>query len=44
MSLVGFLPAIARVLRWEFGEVRNFRDSLRTYFPVKPDAPSMMRS
>ncbi|XP_056682549.1 uncharacterized protein [Spinacia oleracea] len=43
-SFVGFRPAIARVLRGEEDELRNFRDSLRTYLPVKPDAPSTMMS
>lgn len=51
-SFVGFRPAIARDLIWR-GEdddgfwlwrLRNLRDSLRTYLPVKPDAPSMMMS
>lgn len=44
VSLVGLRPAKARDLRGEAGVFRNFRASLTTYLPVKPEAPRIMRS
>lgn len=43
-SLDEFRPAKARVLKGEFGVLRNLRASRITYLPVKPDAPKMMMS
>lgn len=43
-SLLGFLPAKAMDFRGEEGAFRNFRASLITYLPVKPEAPKMIRS
>lgn len=42
VSLLALRPARARVLRrgWE----RNLRASFTTYLPVKPEAPTMIRS
>jgi len=41
---VGLRPARARDLRGEEGTLRNLRASLTTYFPVKPEAPKIIRS
>lgn len=45
-SLLGFRPARARVWIGEEGVVvlRNLRASRRTYLPVKPEAPRIIRS
>lgn len=44
VSFVGLRPAKARDFRGEEGVLRNLRASFTTYFPVKPEAPRMMRS
>lgn len=41
-SFVGFRPAMAMELRGDL--LRNLSASLRTYLPVKPEAPRIMRS
>jgi len=35
---------MAMEVRGEDGVLRNLRASLRTYLPVKPDAPKIIRS
>lgn len=43
-SFVGLRPAMAMEVRGEDDVLRNLRASLRTYLPVKPDAPRIIRS
>ncbi|KAK2359482.1 putative mitochondrial saccharopine dehydrogenase oxidoreductase [Trifolium repens] len=44
-NLVGFRPAMAMELRDDDDWLlKNLRVSLRTYLPVKPDAPRIIRS
>lgn len=46
-SFVGFRPAMAMELRGDCDcdeLLRNLSASLRTYLPVKPEAPRIMRS
>lgn len=43
-SLDVLRPAKARVLRGEFGTLRNLRASRTTYLPVKPEAPKITMS
>lgn len=44
VSFEGLRPAMAMEVRGEEGLLRNLSASRRTYFPVKPEAPRMMRS
>jgi len=44
VSFCGLRPAMAMDLRGEDGVLRNLRASRRTYLPVKPEAPRIMRS
>lgn len=44
LTLVGLRPAKAKLLIGEEGRLRNFKASLTTYLPVKPEAPSIITS
>lgn len=44
LTLVGLRPAKARFLIGEEGRLNNFKASLTTYLPVKPEAPNIITS